>query len=176
MVHEKIYLEVEINNQYICLRNNIELLYFILGRAELRWNLSSIPYDGSDIYRYSNKKWVLTISSILFLRQMYWFFIYLFFQIFFLIDHHCKTKSELTGAIENSQKWMLFWQCANVLTKINAISCLVEEKNMGGTLECLSVFLPSLNEKYGMEVTRYTEYDCRLQKEVIQKWLMSSKS
>ena len=50
------------NNQYICLKNNIELSFFTLGRAELHWNFSSIPEDGSDIYRFSNKKWVLTMS------------------------------------------------------------------------------------------------------------------
>ena len=44
-----------------CLRNNTAQLYFILGRANLRWKLCSIPKDGSDIDRFSNRKWVLTM-------------------------------------------------------------------------------------------------------------------
>ena len=39
--------------------NNIELLYFILGIVKLHRHFSSIPWDASDIYRYSNMKWVL---------------------------------------------------------------------------------------------------------------------
>ena len=42
---------------------------------------------------------------------MYWLF--LCFQIYFLIDHHCKTKTELIDAIETSQIWMLFRQCVS---------------------------------------------------------------
>ena len=40
-IYEKIYFEAEINNQYLYLKNNVELLYFIFGRAKLRWNISS---------------------------------------------------------------------------------------------------------------------------------------
>ena len=50
VVCEKIYLASQINNQYIYLKNNIEQLYFILGRVELHWSFCSIPDDGSDIY------------------------------------------------------------------------------------------------------------------------------
>ena len=39
-------------------------LYFILGRAKLRWNFSSIPKDGSDIHRFSNRKWVSTMCTV----------------------------------------------------------------------------------------------------------------
>ena len=42
----------------ICLKNNTTQLYFTQGRAKLRWNFSSIPTDGSDIHRFSNRKWV----------------------------------------------------------------------------------------------------------------------
>ena len=28
----------------------------------------------------------------------------------FLIDHHCKTQSEMIGNIENSQNWSIFLQ------------------------------------------------------------------
>ena len=38
------------NTQYNWLQNNTAQLYFILGRAELHWNFSSIPKDGSDIH------------------------------------------------------------------------------------------------------------------------------
>ena len=51
VVNEKIYFEAYTNRQYT------EHLYFILGRAELHWNFSSIPQDGSDVHRYSNSKW-----------------------------------------------------------------------------------------------------------------------
>ena len=52
---------VVINNQNICFKYNIAQLYFILGRAELHRNFSSIPKDGSDIHRFSNSKWVLAM-------------------------------------------------------------------------------------------------------------------
>ena len=42
VVYEEIYLEGYINNQCIWLKNNITQLYFILGRAELHWNFSSL--------------------------------------------------------------------------------------------------------------------------------------
>ena len=29
----------------------------------------------------------------------------------FFQNHHCKTKLEFIDTIENSWKWMLFWQC-----------------------------------------------------------------
>ena len=61
---ENIFGSINKKNQYIHLKNNIELLYFILGRAELHWTFSSIPTDGSDIYRYSNGKWVLTMYFV----------------------------------------------------------------------------------------------------------------
>ena len=38
VVHEKIYFEACINNQYICHKHYIVQLYFILRRAELHWN------------------------------------------------------------------------------------------------------------------------------------------
>ena len=51
VVYEKIYFEAYTNDQYIWHKNNIAQLYFILGRAELRWNFSSWLKDASDIYR-----------------------------------------------------------------------------------------------------------------------------
>ena len=38
--------------QYNWLQNNTAQLYFILGRAKLCWNFSSVPKDGSDIQRF----------------------------------------------------------------------------------------------------------------------------
>ena len=38
-------------------------IYIILGTAELDWNYSSTPKDASDIHRFSNRKWVLTMCS-----------------------------------------------------------------------------------------------------------------
>ena len=38
---------------------NKKPLYFVLGRAKLHWNFSSMPKDVSDIYRFFNRKWVL---------------------------------------------------------------------------------------------------------------------
>ena len=52
VVYEKIYFEAYRNNQYIWHKNNIAQLYFILGRAELRWNFSSWLRDAPDIYRF----------------------------------------------------------------------------------------------------------------------------
>ena len=49
---------------YNWLQNNTAQLYFILGRAELRWNFSIIPKDGSDIHRFSNRKWVSTMCTV----------------------------------------------------------------------------------------------------------------
>ena len=47
VVYEKIYLEVYINNEYICLKKDFlhvlpRQLYFILGRAGLRWEFSNL--------------------------------------------------------------------------------------------------------------------------------------
>ena len=35
-------VNININKQYICLKSNIGQLYFILGRAELCWIISSL--------------------------------------------------------------------------------------------------------------------------------------
>ena len=59
VVYEEIYFEAYTSDLYISHKNNIAQLYFILGRAELRWNLSSILKDVFDIHRFSNRKWVL---------------------------------------------------------------------------------------------------------------------
>ena len=47
--YEKIYFKAYTNDLYISYKNNIAQLYFILGRAELRWNFSSMLKDGFDI-------------------------------------------------------------------------------------------------------------------------------
>ena len=36
----------------------------MLWRAQLYWIFSSKPEDSSDIYRYSNRNWVLTICTV----------------------------------------------------------------------------------------------------------------
>ena len=59
-IHEKIYLQTYKNNQYIWLKKNTAQLYLILDRADLFWIFSQYTKDGSDIYRFSYKKWVLT--------------------------------------------------------------------------------------------------------------------
>ena len=46
VVYEKISFDAYTNNQYICLKNNIGELYFILVRADKRWHFSSISKDG----------------------------------------------------------------------------------------------------------------------------------
>ena len=58
------YFEAYTNDQYIWNKNNTEHLYFILGKAELHWNFSSIPKDGSDIHRFSNRELVSSIRDI----------------------------------------------------------------------------------------------------------------
>ena len=64
MVYEEIYFKAYTNDLYISHKNNITQLHFILGRAELCWNFSSILKDLSDIHRFSNRKWVLTMCSV----------------------------------------------------------------------------------------------------------------
>ena len=61
---EFLVLGAQLNKQLTCLRNNTAQLYFILGRADLCWKFCSIPKDGSDIDRFSNRKWVLTMCTI----------------------------------------------------------------------------------------------------------------
>ena len=63
VVYEKIYLETYINNQYIWYKNNTAQLYFTLGIAQLHWNFFSVPKDGSDIDRFSNREWALTMCT-----------------------------------------------------------------------------------------------------------------
>ena len=38
----------------------------MFGGADLHWNFSSIdlPKDGSDIHRFSNRKWVLAMCTV----------------------------------------------------------------------------------------------------------------
>ena len=64
VVYEKIYFKAYTNDLCITYKNNIAQLYFIVGRAELRWNFFSILKDGFDIHRFSNRKWVLTMCSV----------------------------------------------------------------------------------------------------------------
>ena len=63
VVSEKIYLEACIKNQYISLKDNTAQLYFISGRTGLCLYFSSAP-DGSDIHRFSNRKWTLTKCTL----------------------------------------------------------------------------------------------------------------
>ena len=64
VVYEKKYFKAYTNDLYISHKNTIVQLHFILGTAELRWDFSSMPKDGFDIYRFSNRKWVLTMCSV----------------------------------------------------------------------------------------------------------------
>ena len=53
VVYQKIYFEVDLyTNDKNIWQNNIAQLYYILGRAELCWNSSSLLGDASDIYRF----------------------------------------------------------------------------------------------------------------------------
>ena len=63
VVYEKIYFEAYTNDQYIWHKNNIAQLSFILGKAKLHWNFSSMPKDAPDIHRFSKKEWVLTLCT-----------------------------------------------------------------------------------------------------------------
>ena len=103
VIYKKIYLEVYKNKEYMCLKNNIAHLYFILRRAHLPLNFFSLlrdapdihqfPTMGSDplpvgqsvnikaIFRYTGKKfnvgqlpYIKYNCAVLFLRQMYWLF------------------------------------------------------------------------------------------------------
>ena len=50
VVYEIIYFEAYTNDQYMCHKNNIAQLYFMLKTAKLLENFSSTPKDGSDIH------------------------------------------------------------------------------------------------------------------------------
>ena len=50
------YFEALINNQYKSFQNNIAQLYFTLWTAELCLKFSTIPKDGSDIWRFSKNR------------------------------------------------------------------------------------------------------------------------
>ena len=63
VVYEEKYFEAYTNDQYFWHKNNIARLYFILGRAELHWYLSSTPKNVPDIHRFSNRKLVLNMCS-----------------------------------------------------------------------------------------------------------------
>ena len=63
VVYEEKYFEAYTNDQYIWHKNNIAQLYFILGRAKLHGNFSSEPEDVPDVYRFSNRKWILNMCS-----------------------------------------------------------------------------------------------------------------
>ena len=53
--------------KYKYIRNtfvNSAQLYFTVGRSDLHENFSSIPKDGSDIHRFSNREWVSTRCTV----------------------------------------------------------------------------------------------------------------
>ena len=60
VIYKKIYLEVQIHNQYICLKNNTAQLYFVLGRAELYWKFSRLLGRDTDIHRFPTMYMVKT--------------------------------------------------------------------------------------------------------------------
>ena len=57
-VYEKTDFEAYKNKENICPKNNIAQLYLIKGESNLHGNFPSFPKDGSDIHRFSNRKWV----------------------------------------------------------------------------------------------------------------------
>ena len=64
VVYQKMYFKAYTNDLHISHKYDIAQLYFILGRAELHWNFSSILKDDFDIHRFSNRKWVLTMCTV----------------------------------------------------------------------------------------------------------------
>ena len=52
VVYEKMYLKAHLNNQCSWLKNNTTQLYFILGRANLSWNFSSLLRGVPDVHRF----------------------------------------------------------------------------------------------------------------------------
>ena len=62
----RIHLGLDTGFLYWCFHwiKNIDLYPPRSGRAELHWNFSSIPKDGSDIHRFSNRKWVSTMCTV----------------------------------------------------------------------------------------------------------------
>ena len=41
-----------------------KIILHILWRTKLHWSFSSISKDGSDIHRFSNRKWVSTVGNV----------------------------------------------------------------------------------------------------------------
>ena len=58
VVSQKLYLEAYVNNQYICLKNNSAQLYFILGKAELCLNFSSLLCDALIFIDFQKCTWL----------------------------------------------------------------------------------------------------------------------
>ena len=72
--------------------------FLILGTAELHWNCSSIPKDGSDIHRFPT--WHMV--KIHFLLENLWISEQSL-GIYFPIRHHCKIQSEFSDLLEKSR-------------------------------------------------------------------------
>ena len=68
VVYEKIYFKAYTKDHTTSCKNNIAQLYFILGRAELRWNFSSWLKDAPDIYRFPT----VYVVKIHFLLENLW--------------------------------------------------------------------------------------------------------
>ena len=58
-----IFKNTSITSTYDTKNNNAQL-YSILCTANLHWNFSSIPKNGSDIHRFCSRKWVLTMCTV----------------------------------------------------------------------------------------------------------------
>ena len=63
VVYEIIYFKAYTNDQFMCHKNNIAQLYFMLETAKLLENFSSTSKDGSDIHRFFNKKCIFTMCN-----------------------------------------------------------------------------------------------------------------
>ena len=59
-IYEKIYLEACINNLLILHNQNI----FNTRESQPTFEFSSIPKEGSDIHKSSNRKWILKLCTI----------------------------------------------------------------------------------------------------------------
>ena len=62
-VCDKIDFEAWKNKEYICPECNTAQSYFMFGWADLCWNFADTP-NGSEIYTFSNRKWLLTASRL----------------------------------------------------------------------------------------------------------------
>ena len=66
-------IEVQINMEYICLKNNTAQLYFVLGRVDLDFIFFSLLRDAPDIHKFPT----MYMANTHFLLENLWISVFL---------------------------------------------------------------------------------------------------